>query len=97
MDVTVSYDHQEAKLQPDVFKGAGPSLFGCNWLSVIRPNCESINALEVEPLKKVLENHGALLKEGLRMPKDMKPRFDPLWFKHIWFAYSFISSSVVCI
>ena len=45
LDVTVSYDHQEAKLPLVVVKGAGPNLFGRNWLNVIRPNWESINAV----------------------------------------------------
>ena len=69
LDVTGSYDHKEAKLPLVVVKGAGPSLFDRNWLNVIRPNWDSINAVEVELSKKVLENHQAVFKEGLRMLK----------------------------
>ena len=37
VDVEVQYQGQQAKLSLIVVEGDGPSLFGCVWLSAIRP------------------------------------------------------------
>ena len=43
VEVSVSYEEQQAHLPLVVAKGNGPSLFGCNWLHTIRLNWELIN------------------------------------------------------
>ncbi len=44
---------------------SGPSLFGCNWLTSIRPERESIKTMTSTPLSEVLEQHKSVFEERL--------------------------------
>ena len=66
VDVTVSYEQQQARLPLVVVSGTGPSLFGRNWLAEIRLNWESINRVHIDnALAKVLMSHKMVFEEGL--------------------------------
>ena len=65
VEVSVSYEDQQAHLPLVVVKGNGPSLFGRNWLHTIRLNWELINNVCKGALSKVLAHHQAVFKEGL--------------------------------
>jgi len=79
VEVSVSYEQQQAHLPLVVVKGNGPSLFGRNWLHTIRLNWESINNVREGALSKVLARHQAVFKEGLGKLKgyEAKIHVDP--------------------
>ena len=64
-EVCVNYGSQVATLPLLVVKGEGPSLLGRNWLKEIRLDWQSIHMVMGGSLKKVLDDHKALFKEGL--------------------------------
>ena len=74
-EVDVTYSMQRATLPLYVVKGAGPSLFGRNWLEAIRPEWESIQTMHSAPvpLAKMLEQHKDVF-EGLGELKGHKPK-----------------------
>ena len=91
LDVTVGYGIQKATLSLHVVKGAGQSLFGRNWLTAIRPEWESIRAVDapktlhpelnkvLEEYKDVFEGLGELrgYEATLHIDPNVKPRFCP--------------------
>ena len=62
--MTVSYEHQQAKLALVVVKGIGRSSFGRNWLGAIRLNWGSIKTVREGTLTKVLARYQAVFEKG---------------------------------
>ncbi len=76
LDVTVEYSTQQAVLPLYIVESAGPSLFGRNWLTLIRPEWESIKTLTSTPLSEVLERHKSVFEEGLGKLKGHEAKVD---------------------
>ena len=64
-DVTVEYDEQQVMLPLVVVKGGGPSLFGRNWLEIVKLNWPAIHRVQESPLNSILAEHQAIFQEGL--------------------------------
>ena len=87
--MSVKYNGQGAKLPLIFVDGDGPSLFGRNWLQVIRLDWSQLKLNRVEiatpTLEKLLEVHGELFESGvgtlkeytahLEINRDANPRF----------------------
>ena len=70
-NVMVKYGKQEFCLPLIVIKGDGVSLFGRNWLEVIKLDWRVINKLS-SPLDQLLSKHQEVFQEGLGTLKDIK-------------------------
>ena len=97
--VRVQYSDQFAKLILVVVEGSGPSLLGHNWLKYLQLDWSTIaqvHATRLKTLNLVLDQHKAILEDGLRTiepyratlqvnpdttPKFHKPRPVPLAIK----------------
>ena len=85
--VTVSYDTQVVELPLLVVKGEGPSLFGRNWLSMIKLNWGAINQVTTQVYKKVLDKYPEVFKDelgtlqGTRAKIHVDPQATPRFFK----------------
>ena len=67
LEVKVSYNSQQVTLPLLVVKGAGPSLFGRDWLRKICVNWRLVNSVSKPQfsLEKVLSQYTELFSEGL--------------------------------
>ena len=74
LEVEVGYEGQVAKLPLVVVEGEGPSLFGRDWLSAIRLDWKSINAVGSRTLDSLLDHHQELFKPGLGTLKGYKAK-----------------------
>ena len=74
LDVGVSYRSQIANLPLLVVKGAGPSLFGRNWLQQVRLDWHEIFSLQNTSLHTILQKHGAVFQDGLGTLKGFKAK-----------------------
>ena len=83
--VEVVYASQQATFPLYVVKGAGPSLFGRNWLEAIRPEWESIQTVQspVTSLAKVLEEHKDVF-EGLGQRSSWTLMLNPATSRPAW-------------
>ena len=61
----VKYEQQEKSLPLLVVQGGGHSLFGRNWLFVIKLDWGRIHSVKYDPLRTVLEHHNPMFQEGL--------------------------------
>ena len=71
--VAVCYEDQAAQLELVVVAGDGPSLFGRDWLSVIRLNWQSLQIHAMRSttnLESILQKHTAIFNEELGLVKD---------------------------
>ena len=57
LDVSVKYGEQESQLLLIVVKGKGPSLFGRDWLKVIKLDWQGIYSLQESPLDTLLSQY----------------------------------------
>ena len=57
LDVSVQYGEQESQLLLIVVKGKGPSLFGRDWLKVIKLDWQGIYSLQESPLDTLLSQY----------------------------------------
>jgi len=62
VDVMVKYEQQERFLPLLVVQGGGHSLFGRNWLFIMK---ERIHSVQYDPLRTVLERHQPVFQEDL--------------------------------
>ena len=77
LDVEVTYGPQQATLPLIVVQGKGPSLFGRNWMEVIRLNWSNINHVTTNrSLNRILSKYPVVFKNELGLVKGTKaPRF----------------------
>ena len=74
INVEISYDGQNKGVRLHVVKGDGPSLFGRDWLQVIKLNWARVNVVssQVSAVDKLLDKHAAaLFQEGLGVLKGI--------------------------
>ena len=64
-DVQVWYENQKVTLPLVIVRGNGPTLFGRNWLRVIKFKLVQDYFLQVPGLQEVLRKCSAVFKEGL--------------------------------
>ena len=63
--VQLQYKHQVARLPLLVVKGAGPSLFGRNWLQTVRLHWHEIHWVHSSSLQDLLQKYSAVFSDGL--------------------------------
>ena len=71
--VTASYQSQTAELELIVVAGEGPSLFGRDWLRVLRLDWEHLNTIQsavTESLQPLLKRHAEVFKDELGLVRD---------------------------
>ena len=71
--VTASYQSQTAELELIVVAGEGPSLFGRDWLRVLRLDWEHLNTIQsagTETLQPLLKRHAEVFKDELGLVRD---------------------------
>ena len=75
LDVEVTYGPQQATLPLIVVQGKGPSLFGRNWMEVIRLNWSNINHVTTNrSLDRILSKYPVVLKNELGLLKGTKAK-----------------------
>ena len=75
LDVEVTYGPQEATLPLIVVQGKGPSLFGRNWMEVIRLNWSNINHVTTNlSLNRILSKYSVVFKNELGLLKGTKAK-----------------------
>ena len=75
LDVEVTYGPQQATLPWIVVQGKGPSLFGRNWMEVIRLNWSSINHVTTNlSLDRILSKYPVVFMNELGLLKGTKAK-----------------------
>ena len=82
INIPVSYQTQTAELELIIVAGEGPSLFGRDWLRVLRLDWESLNTIQsagTESLQPLLKRHVEVFKDELGLVRDApaKSHVDP--------------------
>ena len=65
VDVSVEYQHQQARLSLIVVAGSGPSLFGRNWLQHLVLDWKEIHQIRRSSLHALLDKYSSVFQEGL--------------------------------
>ena len=76
MNVNVEYSGQTHKLVLLVVKGSGPTLFGRDWMHVIRLDWQQINCASSLGLQELLNKHADVFQDGLGTFKGRKARIE---------------------
>ena len=76
MNVNVEYSGQTYKLVLLVVKGSGPTLFGRDWMHVIRLDWQQINYAFSSGLQELLNKHADVFQDGLGTFKGRKARIE---------------------
>ena len=76
MNVNVEYSGQTHKLVLLVVKGSGPTLFGRDWMHVIRLDWQQINYASSSGLQELLNKHADVFQDGLGTFKGRKARIE---------------------
>ncbi len=85
LEVNAKYRGQHAQVPLLVVHGAGPNLFGRDWLSRFQLDWKAIHVVQGSSLQSVLQQHQVVFSEGLgklrgyeakiQVDPDVKPRF----------------------
>ena len=76
MNVNVEYSGQTHKLVLLVVKGSGPTLFGRDWMHVIRLDWQQINYASSSGLQELLNKHADVFQDGLGTFEGRKARIE---------------------
>jgi len=64
--VQLMYEKQKADLPLVIVAGKHhPTLFGQNWLAIIKLNWAKLHRIQSDKLQEILENHLALFEQGI--------------------------------